>query len=37
MKLALSGQIFEKYPISLKSVQWEPSWSMRTDRKTGRS
>jgi len=36
-KLALSGQIFEKYPISWKSVRWEPRWSMRTDRQTGRS
>jgi len=24
-----------KYQISWKSVQWEPSWSMRTDRRTG--
>ena len=23
-----------KYQISLKSVQWEPNYSMRTDRKT---
>ena len=30
--LQFSGHIFEKYQISLKPVQWEPSYSMRTDR-----
>jgi len=37
MYLELSGQILEKilkYHISKKSVQWEPSCSMRTDGRT---
>jgi hypothetical protein len=37
MKLEFSQQIFEKileYQISRKSVQWEPSCSMRTDRQS---
>jgi hypothetical protein len=37
MKLESSRQIFEKklqYQISSKSVQWEPSCSMRTDKQT---
>jgi hypothetical protein len=39
MKIKYSCQIFEKYSeyrIWLKSVQWEPSYSMRTDRQTDR-
>jgi hypothetical protein len=37
MKLVFFRQIFEvhKYKISWKSVQWEPSCSMRTDRHDG--
>jgi hypothetical protein len=34
MKLEFSQQIFEKvkkYQVSSKSIQWEPSCSMRTD------
>jgi len=36
MKHEFSGQIFEKssYQISRKSVRWDPSCSMRTDRRT---
>jgi hypothetical protein len=39
MILEFSGQIFEKYSkyqISLKSVQWESSYSMWTDGRTDR-
>ena len=38
MKLEYFQHFFEKiikYRISLKSVQWEPSCSMRTDGQTG--
>jgi len=35
MKVGFSGQIFEQ--ISWKSVQWEPSVSMRTDRRAWRT
>ena len=37
MKLEYSAQIFEKklkYQVSSKSVQWEPSCFMQTDRQT---
>ena len=41
MEFELSRQIFKKkilkYQISRKTVQWEPSCSMRTDRQTWRS
>jgi len=38
MELEFSRKIFEKlkHQISWKSVQWEPSCSMRTDRQTDR-
>ena len=39
MKLEYSRQIFEKilkYQVLPKSVQWEPSCSMRTERQTDR-
>jgi len=37
MKIEFLGEIFEKYSkykISGKSLQWEPSYSMWTDRRT---
>jgi hypothetical protein len=37
MKIEFWGQVFEKYlkcKISGKSVHWEPSYSMWTDRRT---
>jgi len=36
LTLEFSGQIFEKYSYEMlrKSVQWEPSCSMRTDGRT---
>jgi len=37
MKIEFSGQIFKKYiqnKISCKSVQWEPSCSIRKDGRT---
>jgi hypothetical protein len=41
IKIELSRQTFEKelkYEVSSKSVQWEPNFSMRTDRrKDGRT
>jgi hypothetical protein len=40
MNLEFSRQIFEKiltYQIICKSVQWEPSCSMRVDRRTDRN
>ena len=36
MKLEFSRQIFEKYCLPWKFVQWEPSCSMWTDRQTHR-
>jgi hypothetical protein len=38
MKLEISGQVFEKlkYQTVSKSVQWEPSCSMRNGRRTDR-
>jgi hypothetical protein len=37
IKLEFSRQIFEKYQISWKSVQWEPICFMRTDGRTDKT